>query len=339
MFQRIETVYVGGGTPSALPRSALLSLFAHIQARFHTSSATEITLEANPEHISAANLHFWESLGINRISLGIQALNSRDLRFLGRRHTPADAIAACRLTRAVSHMTLSVDLMFGLPGQSPSAWLRTLAHAVSLQPDHLSCYQLDPVPGTALMKQIQTGKVHEVPEIRQKRLFRATSRFLEQKGYGHYEISNFSRNPESECRHNRNYWNHTPYLGVGPSAHSFDGRTRWWNIKAIGMYAKRLREGRPAEDGRETLHDTQLRLEELALGLRTKQGVAIESVRWFDPDLERTGKLIEAGWVREQRGWLRATLDGFCLADRLPVDIIGNSLDDPTGKDEVTACR
>ncbi len=327
--QQIDTVYIGGGTPSLLPKSALSRLFDGIHARFQLSSSAEITLEANPENVSLANLQFWESLQINRISLGIQALNRHDLRFLGRHHTPSDALEACRLVRNTSHMTLSVDLMFGLPGQTSSAWLRTLARTVRLQPDHLSCYQLDPVPGTPLMKRIHAGKVRELPEIRQKRLFRATSRFLERTGYGQYEISNFCQKPESECRHNANYWNHTPYLGVGPSAHSFDGRTRWWNVKPIGLYAKRLQQGISAEDGRETLDDTQLRLEELALGLRTKRGVTIETVRWFDPDLERTRKLIEAGWVEACHGRIHATLDGFCLADRLPIDIIGNSLDDP----------
>lgn len=327
MFQTIQTVYIGGGTPSRLDSTTLSHLMNAIRSRFTIQGNAEITIEANPEDISPERLHLWREIGVTRISLGVQALNNRDLSFLGRRHTAHTSLLAIGMIREHSSLLLNIDLMFGLPGQSTVTWLKSLKQAVTLQPDHISCYQLNPAPGTLLMKRIASGRVHPISDSRERRLFRMTSHVLRNHHYIHYEISNFARNASSLCRHNLNYWNHTPYLGIGPAAHSFDGHRRWWNVKSITSYARKISTSGTAVEESETLNTTQLALEALALGIRTDRGVSQAIIQMFDPDLVRTQSLIQHGLLEIKNQVIHTTLNGFCIADRLPLDIIGNSLE------------
>ena len=220
-----DTVYFGGGTPSLLPSEDLERVLG--ACRSHLMLATPwVFLEANPEDVTPGACAGWRGLGVRTLSLGVQSFSDEALRFLGRRHGAEQARAAVGNALAAGFDTVSVDLIFGLPGQAPDAWRRDLETAVALAPGHLSCYQLTIHPRTRFGVAAGRGRLSEMPEGEQAVLFELTHQLLADAGYRAYEVSNFARGREHESRHNRKYWDHTPYLGLGPSAHSLDRRGR-----------------------------------------------------------------------------------------------------------------
>jgi oxygen-independent coproporphyrinogen-3 oxidase len=209
--------------------------------------------------------------------------------------------------------------MYGLPGQTELSWLKTLEEAIRFQPEHISCYQLTFEHHTPLGKMLAEGRIDALGEEKERAFFMLTSTFLQGHGYSHYEISNFARGEENECRHNRKYWEHVPYLGLGPSAHSFQEGIRWWNVRDIRSYCETLGKGVPPLAGKEILTQEQNRLESLMLGFRTKDGVhrgLVASGPRFAAvirDLQDSG-LVE---IREER--ITPTLEGFLVADSIPL--------------------
>jgi putative oxygen-independent coproporphyrinogen III oxidase len=292
-----------------------------------------IFLEANPEDVTPESVRAWRELGVRTLSLGVQSLDVQALAFLGRRHSPEEARRSVELARETGFHTVSIDLIYGLPGQSISDWQRTLEQAVRLQPDHLSCYQLTIHEGTPFGFRLARGKMTEAPEEVQADLFLFTHTFLRDAGYPGYEVSSFARSPEDRSRHNRKYWDHTPYLGLGPSAHSFCGHRRWWNERKIGPYEARIASGERPIAGSEELTPGDLALEALMLGLRTVEGIDLERFRErYGVDLlkqnhERIGRLAEQGGLRMEAGRLLPTLKGLAVADTLARDF------------EVSACE
>ena len=224
----------------------------------------------------------------------MQSFDDAALRFLGRRHTGSQARAAVEVAHAARFDTVSVDLIFGLPGQTTAAWRRELATAVALSPGHLSCYQLTIHPRTRFGMSAARGELTELPDVDQAELFDLTHRFLRQAGWPAYEVSNFAKSPDHESRHNRKYWNHTPYLGLGPSAHSFavgdssvrpgradnaraaGGARRWWNEPRLPRWERRVAAGERPVEGEELLGPRALATETLMLGLRTTAGVDLD---------------------------------------------------------------
>ncbi|OHE23109.1 MAG: hypothetical protein A2X92_01175, partial [Syntrophus sp. GWC2_56_31] len=273
-----DTLYIGGGTPSVLPEGDLEGLIIDIQTTFTIATGAEITIEANPADINDTLLTSLRRAGVNRLNIGIQSFDDGILALLGRRHNKKQAEAAVRAARRAGIENIGIDLIYGLPGQEGvpgqgmDAWLSTLRTAVALNPDHLSCYQLTLEEGTPLAERCSRGEVVLPEEALQADFFCNTSAFLEENGYLHYEISNFAR-PGRESRHNRKYWNHASCLGLGPAAHSFDGRRRWWNHRSVETYGEDLAVGKPPVADSELLSDEQLRLEALFLGLRTRRGI------------------------------------------------------------------
>ena len=233
-FWGIDTVYFGGGTPSALTPEQLGLIVEAARESLPIQEDPWIFLEANPEDVTPESVRAWRDLGVRTLSLGIQSFDASALGFLGRRHSPDQARRSTELAREAGFHTVSIDLIYGLPGQSVEDWRRTLEEAVALWPDHLSCYQLTIHEGTPFGFRLARGKMTEMPEESQADLFLLTHTFLRDAGWPGYEVSSFSRSPEHRSRHNRKYWDHTPYLGLGPSAHSFSGRRRWWNERKIG---------------------------------------------------------------------------------------------------------
>ncbi len=214
-----DTVYFGGGTPSLLPSEDLARVLD--TCRTHLNLAEPwVFLEANPEDVTPDACATWRGLGVRTLSLGVQSFSDEALRFLGRRHTADEARAAVETALAAGFDTVSVDLIYGLPAQTEEVWRRDLATAVALGPGHLSCYQLTIHPRTRFGLSAARGQLSELPEGRQAALFDLTHRFLADAGWPAYEVSNFARSGEHQSRHNRKYWDHTPYLGLGPSAHS-----------------------------------------------------------------------------------------------------------------------
>lgn len=313
-----DSLFLGGGTPTVLSPAHFESLLRLLRTRFRFESSTEVTVEANPDDITADTPARFKDLGVTRVSLGIQALEDDALAFLGRRHSVRQAEAALDRVRSAGFESMSADLMYGLPGQTVSSWLKTLRRILSFEPDHLSCYQLTLEPHTPLKKMMAEKKIEELGEDAERELFLATSHFLEHAGYVHYEISNFAR-PGHHCRHNLKYWNRSPYLGLGPAAHSFDGSTRWWNTPSVRRYHRRLSGGKSPAAGKELLSEEKLVLECLFLGLRTMHGVDMEILKRV-PGLEATLRnLEENGLVNVWGGRVRPTLEGYLLADGLPL--------------------
>ncbi len=276
----LDTVYFGGGTPSVLPAEDLEGVLD--ACRSHLALATPwIFLEANPEDVTPEACAAWRGLGVRTLSLGVQAFSDDALRFLGRRHSGPQARAAVETARAVGFDTVSVDLIFGLPGQTAEAWRRELAAAAELGPGHLSCYQLTIHPGTRFGAAARRGRLSEMPEGDQAVLFGLTHRFLADAGYAAYEVSNFARGREHESRHNRKYWDHTPYLGLGPSAHSFaaadasalPAARRWWNELRTPRWESRVAASERPVEAEECLGPKELATEAVMLGLRTTAGI------------------------------------------------------------------
>jgi oxygen-independent coproporphyrinogen-3 oxidase len=326
LFPGIDTIYFGGGTPSALTPGQIAQIFAAARQHLSIREDAWLSFEANPEDVTPESARAWRDLGVRMLSLGIQSFDAEALRFLGRRHTPEEAQRSVEIARAAGFEIVSIDLIYGLPEQPPEVWHHTLAEAVALRPDHLSCYQLTFHEGTPFGFRLKRGSMAELPETAQADLFLATHRFLADHGYPGYEVSNFARSPEHQSRHNRKYWDHTPYLGVGPSAHSFSGRQRWWNERKLGPYQIKTGAGERPVAGSEDLTAEDLALEALMLGFRTAEGIDLVRFRErYGVDLaERNARLMERleheGLLRAEGSRLRPTLEGWAVADSLARD-------------------
>ncbi|MBZ4659086.1 MAG: hemW [Desulfacinum sp.] len=319
LFSRFDTLYLGGGTPSLLSGEDLGRLLKGLRERFSFESDTEITLEANPDDVAPERAALWRALGINRLSLGVQSSDEAMLRLLGRRHTVSQAAAAVETARRAGFSNLGLDLMWGLPGQTLAHWQDTLEWALAFSPEHLSCYELTLERGTPLQERALRGELALPPEEESRRFFVATSRLLEARGYVHYEISNFARADTRRSRHNQKYWHHVPYLGLGPSAHSFDGRRRWWNVRSVKAYCERLEAGGAPVAGEEVPGPEERRLEALLLGFRTREGVPLRLVGESHRVRRAVDAAVTDGLLELAGGRLRPTLAGWLVADRLPL--------------------
>jgi coproporphyrinogen III oxidase-like Fe-S oxidoreductase len=484
-FGPFDTLYIGGGTPSLLDMAQITALIEGLRQHFSFSPDTEVTLEANPDDLTPEKITLYQDLGVNRLSLGVQSFDDQELAFLGRRHNARQTVEALEAIRAAGFSNLSLDLIYGLPGQSLEDWRNTLEQALSFQPEHLSCYQLTYEAKTPLGRRRARGEVAPATEEEEREFFLFTSRFLAEHGYLHYEISSFARlgepgkepdyhiiigageslthpvppphgadhypqvfqpvaqpfqaapkncagwkacatkgslnqllpdwwvmashggrglggggrlgqapviNPkdatptltlppqgggnsavaslphnapflanEEFCpglinnqesfnrkpktenrkryyysRHNRKYWRHVPYLGLGPGAHSFQDGVRWWNASSVGQYCQSLAQERAPVADREVLSPEQFRLEALYLGLRTKDGVPLDLIRRTPGWGNTLTELIKSGLIEVNQDRVVPTLAGFLLADCLPLwfmdgDIGEENMDDQRG--------
>ena len=318
-----DTVYLGGGTPSLLDAGQLDQVLAAVRAGLPIRSDARLFLEANPEDVTPERIGEWRSLGVSFISLGVQSFHDGELRALGRRHDGRSARGAVEACLDGGFDTVSVDLMFGLPGQDLAAWSANLDILLALGPEHVSCYQLTIHEGTAYGRRRAHGRLAELPESAQADFFAYTHARLADGGRAAYEVSNFARASRHRSRHNLKYWRHVPYLGLGPSAHSFDGTRRWWNHRALGDYAERITRGERAIEAGESLDGEALALEALMLGLRTVEGIDLTGYRLrHGVDLSGLNRrliatLVEDGLMRCDSSALRPTRSGLAVADGL----------------------
>jgi oxygen-independent coproporphyrinogen-3 oxidase len=329
-----DTVYFGGGTPSQLPTDDLARVQEACRTKLPVAPDAWIFLEANPEDVTPEACAAWRGLGVRTLSLGVQSFSDEALRFLGRRHTGRQAQSAVLTALAAGFDTVSIDLIFGLRGQTAAQWQLDLETAVALQPQHLSCYQLTIHPHTRFGNQAKHGRLRELPEDDQATLFELTHRYLADAGWPAYEVSNFARGPEHQSRHNRKYWDHTPYLGLGPSAHSLAAADassparRWWNERGTPQWEKRLAAGERPIEAQELLGPGELAAEALLLGLRTTTGIDLGRLQArYGVDLLAANASLVARLVDEgrfvvradaERGrWLVPTLAGLAVADGL----------------------
>lgn len=314
-----DTLYFGGGTPSLLASDDLFQ----ICERASLTEDARVFLEANPEDVNETSLARWRELGVSTLSLGLQSFDDDVLSFLGRRHTGADSHTAMEAAHEVGFETLSIDLIFGLPDQSLRAWQETLRSALAHEPDHISCYQLTIHDETLFGRHKREGKLEEAGDDLQAELFLETHRALAEAGYAGYEVSSFARGGKHRSQQNEKYWNHTPYLGIGPSAHSFDGRTRSWNTRSLFSWQRQIDSGARAIAGEETLDDDALLLETIMLRLRTADGLDFDDVsERFHVDLlqcnrELVDRLCDEKLVELSGRCLRPTVQGLAVADSL----------------------
>ena len=326
VHREFDTVYIGGGTPSVLAASDLERLIGDIRTTFAITPDAEITIEANPGDITAGLLATLRSAGVNRLNIGCQSFDDDTLAFLGRRHQARESVKAIRIARDAGFDNLGIDLIYGLPrppGEAFAIWLATLRTTLSFHPEHLSCYQLTVETDTPLADLCAKKEIALPDDDLQAQYFFRTSEILEEAGYRQYEVSNFARGDHFHSRHNSKYWNHTPYIGLGPAAHSFTGRQRRWNHRSVAAYLKDLAAGKPPVADSEFLNDEQLRLEALFLGFRTRRGIHLENFkRRHGQDLlvekgEILRKLTEDSLVEIRDGFLMPTRAGMAVADSL----------------------
>jgi oxygen-independent coproporphyrinogen-3 oxidase len=322
-FNSFDTIYIGGGTPSLLSAQQLKNILVEMWQNFDLISNSEITIETNPADLIQSSLESMGETGINRVNIGIQSFDQEVLGFLGRRHSVQQAILAIEASRKAGFHNIGLDLIYGIPGQTIRSWIDTLEQAVAFAPEHLSCYQLTLEAETPLGKRCQAGEFSIPGEDLQYEFFMKTSQFLEDAGYIHYEVSNFARETKYASRHNQKYWDHSPFLGLGPAAHSFQSNRRWWNHRSVDQYIAAVNAGNLPVEETEILTMEQLRLEALYLGLRTKKGVHFEDFKnryqydLFTEKRKMLGKLQEEGFIHIQDGRICATPTGLAVADSL----------------------
>ena len=272
----VETIYFGGGTPTTLDISYFKMIFEKLRSTFIIDPKAEITIECNPDDITFQLLEGLQNLGANRLSIGMQSFDDNVLQFMQRRHDSNSALEAIKLARLVGFDNISIDLIYGLPNISIEDWRRNLEIALSLKVEHISAYHLTYESGTNFDKLLKRGEIKEVDEESSVSQFELLLDTLQENGYEQYEVSNFCRS-EKYSKHNSNYWKGVYYLGLGPSAHSFNGDTRSWNIANLSKYISSIERGTlPLEI--ENLSQLDKYNELLMVGLRTKWGVDIKQI-------------------------------------------------------------
>jgi oxygen-independent coproporphyrinogen-3 oxidase len=315
----MRTVYLGGGTPSRLGidgvRATLEALRSHVQ----WADDAEVTLEANPEDISVEAVVAWREAGVNRLSIGVQSFDDAVLSWMHRVHDAAGAVRAVEAARAGGIAAFSLDLIFATPERLVRNWEHDLQQLIALAPDHVSLYGLTVEPHTPLGRWHARGEETEAPEERYEREFLSAHTQLVGAGFEHYEVSNFAR-PGRRARHNSAYWRGVPYLGLGPSAHGFDGATRRWNIEAFAGWQRAVEADSDPVGGEEGLTPANRTAETVYLGLRTVDGLLIGA-----EETEHVSAWERAGWVevirRDGENRLVCTAEGWMRLDALAADL------------------
>jgi oxygen-independent coproporphyrinogen-3 oxidase len=323
---RLDTIFVGGGTPSLLGAAGMEGLRRLLEDRFPLDPGTiEWTAEANPNSLTLDTARAWREAGVNRLSLGVQSFDDRALQWLGRLHDRNEASGAIERARAAGFENLSIDLIFGLPTGVARSWRDDLEHAMELAVPHLSAYGLTAEHRTALGSWVSAGRVQMPDQEQYEREYLTAVEILEMHDLKHYEVSNFATSGH-ECRHNWHYWIGSEYLGVGPSSHSFVGGRRSWNVREWSAYRLAARERSSVREGHEEPTPEQRRLESLWLGLRTRRG--IELARFGIPE-RAVASWIGAGRAVLAGGRLRLTSRGWLLLDELVTEL--SARDDEAG--------
>lgn len=335
--RRIETVYFGGGTPSLCRPEQLGELVARIRGEFDCSSLCETTAEVNPDDLSPAYLEGLLRAGIDRLSIGIQSFDDRELKFMNRRHDAAAARRVVEEARRAGFRNLTIDLIFGVPGFGGETLRRNLAQALELRPQHISAYHLTIEPDTAFGRRARRGELQAVEETVSEEEFRLVHDTLTAAGYEHYEVSNFAL-PGFRARHNSAYWSGREYLGIGPAAHSFDGRSRRWSTDTAESYAA----GGPLRFEQEELSDRDRQNEYLMTRLRTADGLSLEA---FEADFgaqaaarlaREARRIAEAGTLRIEGARMYIPPERFLLSDAVIGTLFEPEPDTPHHRDGPT---
>jgi oxygen-independent coproporphyrinogen-3 oxidase len=314
--QTVETIYFGGGTPSILKTNEIELILDVVKAHYVVNNP-EITLECNPDDCTLATLRSWKSAGINRLSIGLQSFKASDLEWMNRAHDALEALTSIQWAKEAGFENYTIDLMYGLPGLTIDEWRNHIQTVIDLDVPHISSYCLTVEEKTALQRRVQKGTIVIPDDEAQSLQFETLLELLETNGYKQYEISNFAK-PGLESKHNSNYWKGVPYLGVGPSAHSFDGTSRRWNVANNQKYMQGVEKGFPYWEQEEL--SSKDRFNELILtGLRTVYGVGLHQLREQSQlpkgFLDRVKGFEESGWMEVDSDTLYLTKEGRLRAD------------------------
>jgi len=324
--EEIETIYLGGGTPSQLTEKELNEIFTSLYNIYKVKEDAEITLEANPDDLTPEYVSMLRRLPINRISMGIQTFQEETLKQLHRRHTARQAIEAFHRCREADFRNISIDLMYGLPGETLDTWKEDLQQAIALHPEHISAYHLIYEEGTALWKLREEHQVEEADEDLSVTLFKTLIDELKQAGYQHYEISNFCL-PGLHSRHNSSYWTGKKYLGCGPSAHSYDGTSRQWNVSSLEKYIHAIHQGKPDFEIEEL--DLYTRYNDFVItSIRTSWGMSLSHLRMvYGEELYRyclrmSKPHLSQGVLEIKEDTLKLTQEGIFISDGIMSDLL-----------------
>ena len=323
--ESIRTIYFGGGTPSLLSRAELETILGLIRTKYSVDTDAEITLEANPDDITKEKLSGWKTAGINRLSIGIQSFIERDLVWMNRAHNSAQALQCIQLAREAGIPNFSIDLIFGTPGLTNEEWIQNVQTVIDLEIPHVACYALTVEPKTALQKMIVLKKKEDVDSDLQAEQFVILMDMMHKAGYEHYETSNFAK-PGFRSRHNSSYWQGEKYIGIGPSAHSYDGDNRQWNVANNVIYIKAIRQHDvPLE--LETLSDADKLNEYIMVSLRTMEGMDLQLIEERFSLKERVrienilGTKLQKGVVKKSGNKVMLTDAGKLLTDAISVQL------------------
>lgn len=319
----LETIYFGGGTPSILKKNEIARLLETIHANYEVRPNAEISLEANPDDISTESLREWKELGINRLSIGLQSFKEDDLKWMNRAHTVDEAQNCVRLAQSGGFENLTVDLIYGLPNLSMQEWRNHVQTVIDFDVPHISAYCLTVEEKTVLHKLVKTGKIDSVSDETQGEQFMELLKMLETNGYQQYEISNFSK-PGFESKHNGNYWKGEWYLGVGPSAHSFNGTSRRWNVANNRRYLKAIKEKTDYSETEELSKENQFN-ERILIGLRTVFGVDLDELETISAlpkaFYTKMNSFIESNWMIKEGSVISLTKEGRLRADYIASEL------------------
>ncbi len=325
----VDTLFLGGGTPSILDANAISRIIEEAHQFYSLDAEAEITMEINPGTVTLEQLKGYRRGGVNRINIGIQSFNAINLGFLKRSHSVGDNRQTISWVMAAGFENIGFDLIYGIPGQTKQSWIADLKQAVAAEPQHLSCYMLSFEHGTPLDQERLTGGFDVLTDEDICGLYEATQRFLAEKGYAQYEISNFAHGcsgasrSSNQSRHNLKYWSFAPYLGLGPSAHSYIEPQRFWNHSSVDHYISDLTSGRLPIEGREMLNQEQMMMEAIYLGLRQTKGIATDvfssrfGLSFYDRYGDIVNELEQKGLVLCSQDYCALTPPGMLLLDSI----------------------
>ncbi len=316
---RIDTIFFGGGTPTLLPAADLGAIIAAAAAEFGLADDVEVTTEANPDSVAAWDLEELRHVGFNRVSFGMQSAVDHVLRVLERTHDPLRVPAVVEWARAAGFDQVSLDLIYGTPGESREDWATSLEAALACGPDHVSAYSLIVEPGTALARQVRRGEVPMTDDDDLADKYLMADEQFTAAGLSWYEVSNWARSPSHRCRHNELYWTGGDWWGVGPGAHSHVGGVRWWNVKHPVAYANRIQEGLSPAQAREVLSADEQRLERVLLEIRLSDGLPVSALD--GAGRAQVARLVAEGLIELRSERLLLTQRGRLLADAVVRDL------------------
>ena len=327
----VDTIFIGGGTPSLLSEYDLEEIISAISQNFNLDKLQEFTIEANPGEFGYNKMKTFKSMGVNRISFGFQSLNKDLLKFMSRWHTPEESIESYKNARKANYENINIDMIFGIPDQTTQIWKNDLEAIAAIEPEHISTYSLTVEKQTPLYHLVDLNKIKMPHEKIDLEMFNHTIDFLTKKNYVQYEISNYSK-PNKECRHNLHYWNRDPYISFGPSAHGFNKNVRYWNTRDLNKYIQNLNHGQLPDHESEILNKENVFNEFILNSIRLNTGININKIEQeFNKKTQTKILNIAQDWGSHliiKNNTIKLSKKGMAIADKITLDLASSFIED-----------